>query len=203
MSKTAIFFIADGCEPLELIAPVDALRRGGVNVVLASVMGRKDVLTAQNVNLVCDSLIEESDLSSADIIVLPGGGEGVENLGKCEALIDELRARLGKESCCHSGPECAHNADSVPEHKCMVGAICAAPAILADNKLLDGRRAVCYPGCQTNFPPGVYQEGLEVCRDGNLITATGPGTALKFGIALLRALEGETIADQVASGMLA
>lgn len=197
MAKTAIFLIADGSEPLELVAPVDAMRRGDIDVTLASVMGRKDVTAAQNVNLVCDTIIEEVDLSAADIIVLPGGGVGVENLGKCEALIAELRARLSKESCSQG------NAESEPKRKCMVGAICAAPTILADNHLLDGRRAVCYPGCQTNFPPGVYQKDLEVCVDGNLITATGPGTALKFGIALLRALEGDSVADQVASAMLA
>ena len=71
-----------------------------------------------------------------------------------------------------------------------VAAICAGPMVLANAGLLTGRKAVCYPGCEEGWPAGVYQAGKDVFVDGNLITATGPGTALaRFGIQILRTLE--------------
>jgi hypothetical protein len=76
------------------------------------------------------------------------------------------------------------------------------PMVLANAGLLTGRKAVCYPGCEEGWPAGVYQAGKDVFVDGNLITATGPGTALPFGIQILRTLEGDKVADDVASGML-
>ena len=84
----------------------------------------------------------------------------------------------------------------------LVGSICAGPTILANLDLLQGHKAVCYPGCETNFPAGVYQPNVDVCIDKNLITATGPATALPFGRSLLEALKSEKDASEVASGML-
>ena len=83
-----------------------------------------------------------------------------------------------------------------------VAAICAGPMVLANAGLLSDRAAVCYPGCEEGWPVGVYQAGKDVFVDGNLITATGPGTALPFGIQILRTLEGDKVADDVAAGML-
>ena len=68
--------------------------------------------------------------------------------------------------------------------------------------LLEGRKVTCYPGCEEGFPQGVYLTGQSVVVDDNLITASGPGQALEFGIAIVRALCGDDVADQVASSML-
>ena len=174
--------LADGAEPLEVVAPVDALRRGGVDVTLVSVGSKLDVEAAQGVTIKADALLADTDLSKADVLMVPGGSVGVENLGKCKPFTDELCSRM-KDG----------------RH---VAAICAGPTILADLHLLEGRRAVCYPGCETGFPDGVYQAGVDVCVDGNLITATGPGTALAFGLAVLKELKGEDVAADVAQGML-
>lgn len=116
------------------------------------------------------------------MVVVPGGSVGVENLGKCDKLAESLRDRMKANK--------------------LVGSICAGPTILANLDLLQGHKAVCYPGCETNFPAGVYQPNVDVCIDKNLITATGPATALPFGRALLEALKSEKDANEVASGML-
>lgn len=182
MSKRIALFIGDGTEPIEAIAPADALRRGNVEVVLVSVMGRKDVTLNQDVRIVADALIEEVDIDAFDMLIVPGGTGGVENLKRSASLSAGLKDFMAKGR--------------------PVGSICAGPTILAELGLLEGRRATCYPGCQTDFPANVYQDVLGVVVDGNLITASGPGQALDFGIALLRLLEGDAVADTTKSSML-
>ena len=83
-----------------------------------------------------------------------------------------------------------------------VGSICAAPSILAELDLLKGRTATCYPGFEGDFPAGVRPEKNGVYRDGNLVTASGPGFAVEFGLALLELLTDKATPDGVASGML-
>lgn len=180
--KIAAIMLGEGFEPVEAVGPADVLRRGGVEVTLVSVMGQLEVRAAQGVGVRADALVGDVDLGGFDLLVVPGGSLGVENLAACAALADELRARMADDR--------------------LVASICAGPTILADLGLLEGRRAVCYPGCQDGFPAGAYQEGVAVCVDGNLITATGPGTALDFGVACLRALAGDAVADGVAADML-
>lgn len=182
MAKSAVVFVANGCEPVEVVAPVDALRRGGVDVVLAAVSDDLTVRAAQAVTLQADAPLSTLDLTQFDIAIVPGGSVGVDNLGKSARVVAELRRRM--------------------EAGELVAAICAGPMVLANAGLLTGRKAVCYPGCEEGWPAGIYQAGKDVFVDGNLITATGPGTALPFGIQILRTLEGDKVADEVASGML-
>lgn len=183
MGSSVAYIVADGSEPVEVVSPVDVLRRGGVDATLVSIMGRREVKLGQGLNLMADALVEDVNLfQDFQMIVIPGGSEGVDNLGKCEAVCNDLRARMREDR--------------------LVASICAGPTILAKLGLLDGRKAVCYPGCETVFPAGVYQKGLDVCVDGNLITATGPGLALPFGKMLLHVLKSEKDANDVASGML-
>lgn len=182
MNKTAAIMLGDGFEPVEAIGPADVLRRGGVTVDLVSVMGRPSVMAAQGVAVTADKLVEDARLDAYDIVIVPGGSVGVENLAKCEALAANLRERMAQDR--------------------LVASICAGPTILADLGLLEGREAVCYPGCEGNFPAGVYQAGSDIAVDGNLITATGPAVALVFGVAILNALMGATVGTQVARDVL-
>lgn len=181
-TKRVAVMLGDGFEPVEAIAPVDALRRGGVEVATVSVMGRHQVVAAQGVAVEADALVDDVALTDFDMIVLPGGMGGVENLSKCQPLLDALKTFAAEDR--------------------FIAAICAGPTILADLGLLEERKATCYPGCQTNFPGGSYQDVRGAVRDSNLITASGPGQALEFGIEILRALKGDAVADEVAQGML-
>lgn len=182
MEKLVAVMLGDGFEPVEAIAPVDALRRGGAKVDMVSVMDGLQVESAQGVVMYADDGVGDVDLLGFDMIVVPGGSVGVENMAKCQPLAEALRQFMAEGK--------------------LVASICAGPTILADLGLLEGRKATCYPGCEGNFPAGAYQDVLGVVRDGNLITASGPGQALDFGIEALRALSGDATADAVAKAML-
>lgn len=174
--------LGEGCEPLEVVAPVDALRRGGVEVVLVSVMPERAVMAAQGIRMQADATIGETDLMAFDAICLPGGEGGVANLKACAKLEEVLPAFMDDDAR-------------------TVMSICAGPTVLNAWGLLTGRAATCYPGCEEGFPEGTYQ-GQGVITDGNLITASGPGYGLAFGIAELRRLAGDEVARKVAADML-
>lgn len=182
MSEKVAIFVADGTEPAEAIVPADILSRDGVEVDLVGIMPDALVRFGQGICIQADVSIADFDADDYAMLVIPGGSEGVERLGGCKKMIDAVSRFI----------------DSSERY---VGSICAGPTILASNGLLEGRKATCYPGCESGFPAGTYQNS-DVVVDGNLITATGPGTAYAFGLALLAALKGEAAAKEVASGML-
>lgn len=181
MTTSVAVMLGNGFEPVEVVGPVDVMRRGNLAVTLLSVHDGLEVISAQDVKVFADATVKDVDLMTYDMIVVPGGSEGVANLSKCEPLKQALVAFMKEGK--------------------WVASICAGPTILADLGLLDGYEATCYPGCQTNFPEGVYRE-LGVYTDRNLITASGPGYALAFGRAIVEALAGAQVADEVAKGML-
>lgn len=165
MEKTCAVLLADGFETVEALGPLDCLDRSGARVTRVGCPGA--VATSSNgVPVTCDATLAETDLSAFDLVVVPGGSVGVDNLRALDAVSCELRRRMG------------------------------------ENGLLDGRTATCYPGCETDFPDGVRPDGNGVYRDGNLVTASGPGFALPFGLALVAALVGDDARDSVASAML-
>lgn len=183
MPKTVAVMLGDGFEPVEVVAPVDALRRGGAQVDTVSVMDGRFVKSAQDIVMQADYGVGDVDLYGYDMLMVPGGSGGVENLSKCKDLLDALKQQAADDK--------------------YVASICAGPTILAKLGILDGKKATCYPGLQTTFPDSAqYQEALGVYRDGNLLTASGPGQALQFGIEALRMLCGDSAADEVAKGML-
>ena len=137
MAKSAVVFVANGCEPVEVVAPVDALRRGGVDVVLAAVSDDLTVRAAQAVTLQADAPLSTLDLTQFDIAIVPGGSVGVDNLGKSQRVVAELTRRM--------------------EAGEYVAAICAGPMVLANAGLLTGRKAVCYPGCEEGWPADIVR----------------------------------------------
>lgn len=173
--------LADGAEPLEVTAPVDAWRRGGVSVTLAALGGSRTVELAHGMRFDADAVLAETDLTRFDALFVPGGSVGVENLLASSQVLDAVRAfaEAGKH----------------------VFAICAGPMVLNAAGILEGRRVTCYPGCQEGFPAGAYQGG-GVVQDANLITAAGPAFALELGLTSLAALTSEETARQVAADML-
>jgi 4-methyl-5(b-hydroxyethyl)-thiazole monophosphate biosynthesis len=87
--------------------------------------------------------------------------------------------------------------------KRLIAAICAAPStVLSPLGILDGKKATCYPGCETDFAPGVRHSADRVVVDGHIITSQGPGTALEFAIAVTEALAGKEMAGTVRAKML-
>ena len=180
MARVAIL-LADGFETIEALAPADVLRRGGQDVALVTVNEAPHVTTAQKVGIDCDATLATYDFSSCDLIVLPGGLPGTTTLRATEKVCELAREFMAEKS---------------------VASICAAPSILAELGLLEGRTATCYPGFEGDFPAGVRPAENGVYVSGNLITASGPGFAVEFGLALLEHVAGKEAADKVAAGML-
>lgn len=170
--------IADGFEEIELITPVDIMRRAGVEVVTASI-DKKMVTGAHGIQIEADMLIHEAELEKAELIMLPGGG-GYELLDAS----NEVHA-------------CINYAVA---NNLYIAAICAAPSILGKKMLLQGKNATCYPG----FEKYLYGANLKPDKavvDGKIITGKGPGAASEFGFALTEILKGKKIADELKKAM--
>ena len=180
MAKVAIL-LADGFETVEALAPADVLRRGGQDVSLVTINETRRVTSGHRIAVEADATIAEYDFSDCDLVVLPGGLPGTPNLRANERVCELSREFLADRK---------------------LGAICAAPSILAELGLLEGRVATCYPGFEGAFPAGVRPEELGVYTDGNLVTASGPAFAVDFGLELLALLAGDEAAERVADGML-
>ena len=172
--------LGTGFEEIEALAPVDLLRRAGVEVRTVGLNG-KIVYGGHAIGVEADMTIDELDVSDAEMIVLPGGLGGVASIRGCEKALEAVRAvaSAGK----------------------YIAAICAGPTVLADLGLLSGVQATCYPGQIPNMKDAVVVENAACVTDGKVITGTSAGTAVPFALALIEALKGadaaRVIADQI------
>lgn len=174
-------FLANGCEEIEALAPADILRRGGVEVITVSITASKSVETAHGVTIEADTHIAEANLDDADMLVLPGGMPGAKNLLECQPVCDAIVRQY--------------------ERKGLIGAICAAPMVLGQLGLLEGKRATCYPGFE-QYLEGATHTAEMVTEDGNIITAKGPGSAMAFGYHLLARFVPQQQVQQLKSAMI-
>lgn len=182
MSK-AIVFLAEGFEEIEAITIIDVLKRGGVDVETISISDSNVVDGVHKIKLVSDYIFEEKrdTIENADIIILPGGRKGTENLKKHKG-VNEIAEKFSK------GGK-------------YVAAICAAPSVLGIAGLLNTRTAVCYPGIERQlFGAFIGEENVVV--DGKFITSKGPATAMEFSLKLLEILAGKDISDNIRKDLL-
>ncbi len=174
--------LAPGCEELEAVTIIDLLRRAGIEVVAAG-LEAGPVRASRGVVLVPDLTLDEALAHDYDAIVLPGGGPGSDAL----AADPRIKGLLGKMAA----------ADR------LIGAICAAPKVLAGAGLLKGRSATSYPGVLEALGDTTITLRQEpVVRDGQLITSRGPGTAMAFALTLIEALAGREMREQVDAGLV-
>ena len=178
MKKRVLCLLVDGFEEIELVTPVDVLRRAGVEVVIAALHG-KSATGRGGIRLEADAALAELDPCTFDLLFIPGGpGVGDLRSDGRAALLAKDFASAGK----------------------TVAAICAAPLVLMDAGLLEGRRFTAYQSVRTELGGGLDER---VVVDGNLITSRGAGTALDFALALVARLVGDSLAEQVADEIMA
>lgn len=176
----ALVPVAYGSESLEAITLVNVLRRAGVRVTVASTEPELAVIGTRDVTLTADVLFKDIADIAFDLIVLPGGEKGSENLGKHALLIEKLRKQRLEQK--------------------WFGGLCAAPALtLSPHGLLDGKQATCYPAFKEKLLHFVDQP---VVVDGHCVTAQGPATALPFALKLVEILCGEEKRRLVEQAML-
>lgn len=162
-------FIANGSEETEAIATLDIIRRANFKAQLVGV-GSREVTTSHGVTIVTDTEISNIDFDfDFDMIVLPGGMPGTINLEK--------------------NPLVQKAIDTAVKKNAFIAAICAAPSILGHKGLLSGRRATCFPGYESELK-GAELIDVAAVRDGNIITANGPGAVFSFGKLIVEALGG-------------
>jgi len=168
MNKTVLVLLAEGCEELEAVTVIDLLRRANVEVIVAG-LDDKPVTASRGTRIIPDCSLDKALARTYDMVVLPGGLPGADNLAadaRVMALLKKM-AQAGQFTC----------------------AICAAPVVLAKAGLLAGKRATSYPGCiEALNMPDVKSTGEAVVRDGTIITSRGPGTAMDFGLELIESL---------------
>jgi 4-methyl-5(b-hydroxyethyl)-thiazole monophosphate biosynthesis len=165
-------FLDNGFEEIEAITTIDLLRRANIALTTVSVSGSQMVFGAHNIEVKADKLFQDIDFADAEMLILPGGATNlIERKPLCELLLK-------------------HN-----EQDKLVAAICAAPAVLGQLGILQGKQATCYPGFENHLGES-YVGGL-VVESKNVITAKGPGLSSDFAFCIIEKLAGNEVADQV------
>ena len=175
MAKVCVF-LAEGFEEVEGLTVVDLLRRAGEEVLMVSIGTSLEVTGSHGIKVSADRLFEEADYSDADMLVLPGGMPGTLHLGEHKGLTELLIKfnEAGKK----------------------VAAICAAPSVLGENGILEGKHAVSYPGFEEKLT-GASVSYDNVVTDGNVITSRGMGTVIDFGLAIVSYFGSEELVEDV------
>ncbi len=169
--------VANGYEEVEMLTVVDLLRRAGMTCDIISVSGEKELTSSHKVTVIADLLYEEADFDSYDALAIPGGMPGTTNLGAHAGVCEQLKKAYADGR--------------------MIAAICAAPTVFGKLGLLEGKKAICYPGMEDQLT-GAEVTYEPAVRDGNIITSRGMGTAIDFGLAIIAYYEGEEAAAALA-----
>lgn len=164
----SIVFLADGFEECEALIVVDLLRRAGIETVMASVTGQLEVDSSRHIVIRADMLADDICWDNVDLLFLPGGRLGTENLRKNSLVLAQCRRFAAKK---------------------MVAAICAAPSLLAELGLLNGKKATCHPDYEA-LMHGAVLTGESVSVDGNIITGQGLGATFEFAFKLIEIMVG-------------
>lgn len=155
--------LADGFEEVEAFTPVDMLRRSGAQVTTVGIGGR-EIVGARGIKVIADTVDTAVDLSDMDMLILPGGYPGYENLEKSSFVQNAIDLAVKKDI--------------------YLAAICAAPTLLGHKGVLKGKTATCYPGMEDGLVDARVSSAA-VCVDGKIITSRSAATALAFALKLV------------------
>lgn len=169
-------FFANGFEEVEAVATLDVIRRADIEIKSVGI-GSNEITGAHGIKIICDLTDSEININN-DIsgVILPGGMPGTTNLMNNQTVSDFVNY-------------CAEN-------ELLLCAICAAPMILGRKGLLNGCKAICFPGFEDELKGAEISKNF-VCRDGNIITAKGMGSAVNFGLEIVAAVKGKDAADKL------
>ncbi|KAK1157217.1 protein/nucleic acid deglycase DJ-1 [Acipenser oxyrinchus oxyrinchus] len=179
-AKRAMVILAKGAEEMETVILVDIMRRAGITVTVAGLSGKEPVQCSRDVLLCPDASLEEARKQGPyDVVVLPGGNLGAQNLSESSAVKDVLKDQESS--------------------KRLIAAICAGPTALLAHGIAYGSKVTTHPLARDKMMTGDHYKYSEsrVEKDGNLITSRGPGTSFEFALAIVEALMGKEVADQV------
>lgn len=173
--------LAEGFEETEAVTIIDVLRRAGLNVASVSVTGNRLVKGSHNIEIKSDLLFEEVDYEKGIMIILPGGMPGAKNLNEHAGLKSRILEYHGNGK--------------------YLAAICAGPIVFGNLGILNGKKAVCYPGYEIQLL-GADVQSVPYIVDDMVITGRGVGAALQFSLEIVRLTIGEERALQLQKAML-
>ena len=172
--------LGKGFEEAEAVIPCDLLRRAGVDAKFVGI-GSASVAGGHGITVQADCVAEETDLTQADMIVLPGGLGGVASILASETILSAVK--------------------TMHDNGKYIAAICAAPTIFAKLDLVDGKKATCYPGMENEMGNAIMCDE-DAVYDGKIITGRAAGTAFAFGLKLVEVLCGTEMAKKIATGVV-
>ncbi|MDH3608409.1 MAG: DJ-1/PfpI family protein [Gammaproteobacteria bacterium] len=173
--------LAQGCEELEAVTIIDLLRRAEMQVITAS-LDEKPIVASRGTKLLADTTLDQVINEEFDMIVLPGGLPGADNLNEDQRIHTILKNAVDKNN--------------------YVAAICAAPKVLVSAGLLNNKKATAYPGVLEVLKNDTVEiTGVAVQQDGKVITSRGPGTAMDFALEIITCLLGDEKRKQVESAL--
>jgi len=184
MPSTVIVPLAQGCEELEAITIIDLLRRANIQVISAGLEDSNEpamVTASRGTRLIPDTTLKQIDKHNIDMLVLPGGLPGADNLAADQELIRLIQ--------------------QLDQQGKFIAAICAAPKVFMQAGVLNQRTYTCYPGSVTAQSSSLRSED-RIVRDQHIITSQGPGTAMAFSLYLIELLVGKSVSQRVAEGLL-
>ncbi|KAF7235969.1 Protein/nucleic acid deglycase DJ-1 [Varanus komodoensis] len=203
-SKRALVILAKGAEEMETVIPTDLMRRAGfvltslaswrvdgcsspcilfshqIAVTVAGLTGKDPIQCSRDVVICPDTSLEEARKEGPyDVVVLPGGNLGAQNLSESPLVKDVLKDQDGRKG--------------------LIAAICAGPTALLAHGIGFGSRVTTHPLAKDKMMSGDHYKYSEnrVEKDGHILTSRGPGTSFEFGLAIVENLLGKELADQV------
>lgn len=180
MNEIYILF-AEGFEEVEALTPCDVLRRADFYVNLVSTTGNLQVTGSHGITVKCDMFIDDINVNDALMLILPGGMPGTLNLKNNRKVIETIREFAGNGK--------------------WIAAICAAPMILGEMRLLQNKNATCYPGYE-QYLKGANVLQLPAITDGKIITGRGIGTAMAFSLEIVKQLASDEKAEELSRKMV-
>ncbi|XP_026857849.2 Parkinson disease protein 7 homolog [Electrophorus electricus] len=184
-AKRALVILSKGAEEMETVIPVDVMRRAGVTVTVAGLTGKEPVHCSRNVIICPDSSLEEASKKGPyDVVLLPGGALGAQNLSESPAVKEVLKEQESRKG--------------------LIAAICAGPTALLAHGIAYGSTITTHPGAKDKMMTGDHYKYTEarVQKDGHLITSRGPGTSFEFALAIVEELMGAEVVAQVKAPLI-
>ncbi|XP_022604032.1 protein/nucleic acid deglycase DJ-1 [Seriola lalandi dorsalis] len=178
--KRALVILSKGAEEMETVIPVDIMRRAGIAVTVAGLTGKEPVQCSRNVVICPDASLEDASKQGPyDVVLLPGGMPGAQNLAESPAVKEVLKDQDGRKG--------------------LIAAICAGPTALLAHGIGYGSTVTTHPAMKEKMMTGDHYKYSEarVQKDGHYITSRGPGTSFEFALTIVEELMGAEVAAQV------
>ncbi|XP_067443054.1 Parkinson disease protein 7 homolog isoform X1 [Thunnus thynnus] len=183
--KRALVILSKGAEEMETVIPVDVMRRAGIAVTVAGLTGKEPVQCSRNVVICPDASLEDASKQGPyDVVLLPGGMPGAQNLAESPAVKEVLKAQDGRKG--------------------LIAAICAGPTALLAHGIGYGSTVTTHPAMKEKMMNGDHYKYSEarVQKDGHYITSRGPGTSFEFALKIVEELMGAEVAAQVKAPLI-